>query len=89
MLGGGFVSNMAKHSAINEANRVAKLVQRDLKTFKKELSDVNEFTSIQVNLSSFASFAIFNKASINSSKVSLLSVSVGSIIIASLIIRGK
>lgn len=59
MLGGGFVSNMAKHSAINEANDIAKLVQRDLKTFKKELSDVNEFTSIQVNLSSFASFADF------------------------------
>lgn len=59
ILGGGLISNMAKHSAINEANNIAKTAQVDLKKFKKELSDVNEFTSIQVNLSSFASFADF------------------------------
>lgn len=59
MLGGGFISNMAKHSAINEANSTAQIVQYDLKVFRKELSDVNEFTDIQVELSSFASFADF------------------------------
>jgi DNA repair exonuclease SbcCD ATPase subunit len=59
ILGGGLISNMAKHSAINEANNIAKTAQVDLKKFKKELSDINEFTSIQVNLSSFASFADF------------------------------
>ncbi|NBI08027.1 hypothetical protein [Senegalia massiliensis] len=59
ILGGGLISNMAKHSAINEANNIAKTAQFDLKKFKKELSDVNEFTSIQVNLSSFVSFADF------------------------------
>lgn len=59
MLGGGVFVDMAKHSAINEANNIAKIVQGDLKAFKKELSDVNEFTNIQVNISSFSSFADF------------------------------
>lgn len=59
MLGGGLISDMAKHSAINQANEIAKIVQYDLKSFKKELSDVNEFTDIHVNISSFASFADF------------------------------
>lgn len=59
MLGGGIFVDMAKHSAINEANDIAKIVQYDLKSFKKELSDVNEFTDIHVNISSFASFADF------------------------------
>nr|WP_300005856.1 hypothetical protein [Tissierella sp.] len=59
MLGGGLISNIGKHSAIDDANKIAKDVQDNLSSFKKELSDVNEFTDIQVNLSSFASFADF------------------------------
>ena len=59
MLGGGLISNIAKHSAIDEANEVAHEFQHLLKSFQKELSDVNEFTDIEVNLSSFASFADF------------------------------
>lgn len=59
MLGGGLISNIGKHSAIDDANHIAKDVQYQLKSFKKELSDVNEFTDIEVNLSSFASFADF------------------------------
>lgn len=59
MLGGGLISDIAKHSAINEANTIAQNSQHLLKAFEKELSDVNEFTQIEVNLSSFASFADF------------------------------
>ena len=59
ILGGGLISDIAKHSAINKANDIAKIAQSNLKLFKKELSDVNEFTNIQVNLSSFAYFADF------------------------------
>ena len=59
LLGGGLVSNLAKHSAIDEANRRARQVQHQLKAFRKELSDVNEFTDIEVNISAFASFADF------------------------------
>lgn len=59
ILGGGLISNIGKHSAIDDANDIARDVQEQLKSFKKELSDVNEFTHIEVNLSSFASFADF------------------------------
>ncbi len=59
ILGGGFISDLAKHSAIDEANKIAHNSQHLLKAFEKELSDVNEFTDIKVNLSSFASFADF------------------------------
>lgn len=59
LLGGGIISDIAKHSAIDKANIIAVEVQEHLLAFKKELSDVNEFTDIQVNLSSFASFADF------------------------------
>lgn len=59
ILGGGLISNIGKHSAIDEANKIAVDVQEDLRSFTKELADVNEFTDIQVNLSSFASFADF------------------------------
>lgn len=59
MLGGGLISNIGKHSAISDANDIAADVKYHLQSFKKELSDVNEFTDIQVNISSFASFADF------------------------------
>ncbi|WP_422487098.1 hypothetical protein [Gudongella sp. DL1XJH-153] len=59
LLGGGLISNIAKHSAIDEANSRAREVQHKLRTFRKELSDVNEFTNIEVNISAFASFADF------------------------------
>lgn len=59
VLGGGLISNIGKHSAIDDANNIAKDVQYQLKSFKKELSDVNEFTDIEVNISSFAAFADF------------------------------
>ena len=59
MLGGGLLSNIAKHSAIDKANENSHEFQSLLKSFKKELSDVNEFTDIEVNISSFASFADF------------------------------
>lgn len=57
ILGGGLIANIAKHSAIDEANTRAREFQHQLKVFRKELSDVNQFTDVQVNLSSFATFA--------------------------------
>jgi len=59
MLGGGLISNMAKHSAIDDANNIAQRSQHLLKSFQKELSDINQFTEIQVNLSAFSTFADF------------------------------
>ena len=59
MLGGGLISNIAKHSAIEKANEIAHRAQSDLRSFQKELSDVNNFTDISVDLSNFATFADF------------------------------
>ncbi len=59
MLGGGLLATVAKHSAIEKANKIADDLHYHLRSFKKELADVNEFTDIQVNLSSFESFADF------------------------------
>ena len=59
MVGGGLVSNMVKHSAINDANKSGRDAEHYLKIFKKELSDVNEFTDIKIDITSFAKFADF------------------------------
>ena len=59
MLGGGVISNIAKHSAIEKANQIAHSTQSNLKNFQKELSDVNNFTELTVDLTSFATFADF------------------------------
>lgn len=57
MLGGGFFVNMAKHSAIDQANDYAYDFQRKLKSFMKELEDVDQFIDVNVNLTSFQVFA--------------------------------
>lgn len=59
MLGGGFFTDIIKHSRIDDANKFSHQVQQDLRRFQKELRDVNEFTDIKVNISSFATFADF------------------------------
>lgn len=59
MMGGGLISNIAKHSAIDDANRAGQDAGQSLKVFKKELSDVNKFTDVEVNMSSFTKFADF------------------------------
>lgn len=59
ILGGGFFSDLIKHSKIDDANKISYYAQQDLSRFRKELSDVNEFTDIKVNIGSFAAFADF------------------------------
>jgi hypothetical protein len=59
MLGGGFFSDIMKHSKIDDANRLSYDVQSLLKIFQKELADVNQFTEIKININSFAKFADF------------------------------
>lgn len=59
IMGGGLISNMAKHSAIDDANKAAHDFQYLLKSFEKELSDVNEFAEIELNISGFTTFADF------------------------------
>jgi hypothetical protein len=59
MMGGGLISNIAKHSAIDKASSSGKNVEHYLKIFKKELSDVNQFTDFKIDISSFTKFADF------------------------------
>lgn len=59
ILGGKFLVNMAKHSAINKANQISYEVQNNLRRFSKELNDISDFSDLQVNLSSFTTFADF------------------------------
>ncbi|MBU5257560.1 coiled-coil domain-containing protein [Tissierella praeacuta] len=59
MLGGGFFTDIIKHSKIDDANKLSYDVQHHLKRFQKELADVNQFTDIEVNIGSFARFADF------------------------------
>jgi len=59
MMGGGLISNIAKHNAIDEANKIAHESQDLIKLFQKELSDVDKFTDVNVNLSTFETFADF------------------------------
>ncbi len=59
MLGGGFFSDIMKHSKIDDANKLSYDVQSSLKIFQKELADVNQFTEIKININSFAKFADF------------------------------
>lgn len=59
MMGGGLLSNMAKHSAIDKASSSGKTAEYYLKVFKKELSDVNQFTDLKIDITSFTKFADF------------------------------
>jgi len=59
MMGGGLISNMAKHSAIDKASSSGKNAEHYLKLFKKELSDVNQFTDLKIDITSFTKFADF------------------------------
>lgn len=59
MMGGGLISNIAKHSAIDKASSSGKNAEYYLKAFKKELSDVNQFTDFKIDITSFTKFADF------------------------------
>ncbi len=57
MLGGGFIATAVKHSRIDEARNHASRVQQLLRQFQYELEDVNTYVKLEVNISSFETFA--------------------------------
>jgi hypothetical protein len=59
MLGGGFLSDMAKHSNIDEAVEHIQEAKSKLNTFRRELADVNLSIDVNVDISSFDKFADF------------------------------
>lgn len=57
MLGGGFISTMAKHSKMDRAKQNMEQAKYDLKKFSKELDDVNMNYHLEIQTGDFLSFA--------------------------------
>lgn len=59
ILGGGLIADMAKYSALDEAQEKVELLQIALSRFKTELVDVKIHADMQVKIEGFTSFADF------------------------------
>lgn len=57
VLGGGLVSDLAKHSALDEAQELVEILQVQLRRFKTELADVTIHADMQVSIDGFLRFA--------------------------------
>ncbi len=57
IMGGGLISDMAKHSHLNEAQRQVENLQVQLRRFKTELTDVTIHADMQIRIDGFLSFA--------------------------------
>lgn len=57
MLGGGLVTDMVKHSHLDNAQNQVEQLQVELRQFKTELSDVTIQADMQVNIDGFLRFA--------------------------------
>lgn len=57
MLGGGFVTDLIKHSKMNKAQGYMELAKMDLKAFSKELEDISEGINVDFNTGDFLTFA--------------------------------
>ncbi|MGM7702796.1 hypothetical protein ACSVDE_13790 [Pseudalkalibacillus sp. Hm43] len=59
MLGGGMISSLAKHNHIDDASAYIHQAQSKMRSFQKELLDVDEEAHLDVDLSSMLKFADF------------------------------
>lgn len=59
IVGGGTLSNLAKHSYLDQANEQAEQLNRLIERFKTELVDIKLTTNIQIEMDSFTKFADF------------------------------
>lgn len=59
LFGGGFLTDMMKHSKMNGASRSMEEAKRNLKIFQKELKDVDLSLDLRMEVGSFLSFADF------------------------------
>ncbi|MCI1965389.1 MAG: hypothetical protein LKJ17_04555 [Oscillospiraceae bacterium] len=57
LLGGGLLSDVEKHSHLDEAQQQVECLQVQLRRFKTELTDVTVYTDIQVSIDGFLRFA--------------------------------
>lgn len=57
LIGGGLLTDMAKHSRLDEAQKEIEYLQSQLRRFKTELADVAIYADIQVSVEGFLRFA--------------------------------
>lgn len=57
ILGGGLLSDLAKHSSLDEAQELVETLQVQLRRFKTELADVTIHADLQVSIDGFMRFA--------------------------------
>ncbi|NRD81075.1 hypothetical protein HPT25_27670 [Bacillus sp. BRMEA1] len=56
---GGFITDMMKHQHINNAEKSIRKAQASMRSFQKELLDVNKTSNIEINISDMLTFADF------------------------------
>lgn len=59
MLGGGFFTDMMKHSKISEASSYIEQAKKDVADFQRELRDVDTMIEFHMEIGSFLTFADF------------------------------
>lgn len=59
MLGGGLISDLVKHSKMNDAVSLMEQAKQELHIFQGELKDVQVFLNLRMEIGSFLSFADF------------------------------
>ena len=59
LFGGGFVTNLIKHSKMDNASHLMENAKYDLKKFQKELRDVTINTNLSIDCGGFLTFADF------------------------------
>ena len=59
ILGGGLLSDIAKHEALDSAQAAVNVLQSKLRSFKTELVDVNMEANVQIRVDGFLGFADF------------------------------
>lgn len=59
MLGGGLLSDLMKHSRMNDASSYIEAARRDLEVFKRELADVSTSYNLRMDVDGFLTFADF------------------------------
>ena len=57
MFGGGFFTTLLKHSKMDQAKRNMEQAKYDLRSFSRELNDVNMACNLNINTGDFLSFA--------------------------------
>ena len=62
MFGGGFFTTMLKHSKMDQAKRNMDQAKYDLRSFIRELNDVNMACNLNIDTGDFLSFSAFKSS---------------------------